>query len=71
MCLFKCQTSVSIYCRPCQHESESYKIMNPHKHTLQNEVYLLRDLPQISPSLNKHQGVFARQLHSALRERQA
>lgn len=33
--------------------------------------WLLRDLSQISPSLNKHKGVFGRQLHFASRDRQA
>lgn len=41
------------------------------KHTTKGLSGLLLGLSQISPSLNKHKGVFGRQLHFASRERQA
>lgn len=47
---------------------EQEKKMNAQQNSLTG---LLRDLSQISPSLNKHKGVFGRQLHFMSRERQA
>lgn len=49
-------------------EEQEKKNERTTKHSLTG---LLRDLSQISPSLNKHKGVFGRQLHFMSRERQA